>query len=415
MKTEIKKLGDSKIEINIEVDSSVFEEFVIKTIQKIQKNLTVQGFRKGKVPEDIVIQNVGEMNILNEAAEEVINDSYKKIIIKNKIVPLGSPEINITKIARKNPLIFKIVVSVLPEIKLYDYKKILPKIEKKEITIEDKEVEQAMDYIKRSRAKLIEKGPLTSAEKEDFVEIKYSDETNDVADKQIEDKLILGQSGTLSDFEKEIIGMKKGDKKVFKVKVSEKEEKTFNLELKDIKKVEFPELNDEFVKTIGKFKNLEEFKANIKEGIKREKEFAEKERTCFEFLEKVREKSEIVIPDILVSAEQNKMFNNFKQNIEKEMKLEDYLKKVLKTEKEILESFKAQAKIRVSNFLILRKIAEDEKIEANKEEIDKKEKEIIQYYGLKKEDIDINQIREYTEEQIIIQKTFDYIYSFYNK
>ncbi len=445
MKTEIKKLEDSKIEINVEIDSVSFEGVVKDIIEKTRKKITIPGFRKGgrtPPPENIVIQNVGEINILYEAAEEAINNSYRRIVEDNKIEPLGKPEISIIKIARKNPLIFKIIVSIFPEIKLPDYKKEdlfgLSKIEKREVVVDEKEIEQTLDYIRKSRAKLIKKFSaeaenFTLAEKGDFVEIEYMEENHKLqitnhklkiknnkgsdehTDKEgkIKDKIILGQSGMLSDFEKEIIGMKKGEKKVFTIKISEKEIKTFNLELKDVKKVELPELNDDFVKTVGNFKNLEEFKLRLKEGIKREKEIAEKERICLEFLEKIREKSGIEVPEVLIKFEQERTFNNFKQNVEKEISFDDYLKKTKKTEGEILKLFEDQAKIRTLNFLILKEIAKNEKIEASQDEVEKRQKEIIQHYGLKKEDIDEGEIKKYAEEEIINQKTFDYIYSLY--
>ena len=415
MKTELKKIENSKVEINVEIEAVEFEKSVQAVIGKIKKRITIQGFRKGKAPESVVVQNVGEMNVLSDAAEELINKSYSQIIKENKLEPLGRPEINIIKIARKNPLVFKIVVAFFPEIKLADYSgPNLPKIElKKDVgVVDEKEVEQTLDYVRKSRAKLFDKEGSDLAEKGDFVYIEY---TNIADNQKNEDRFILGQSEAQPNpFEKEVIGMKIDETKIVKIKTDKNKETEFNLVLKSIKRVELPEINDEFIKTIGKFNNLEDFKANIREGIKAEKISAEKQRVCFEFLEKLRTKTKIDIPEILIKLEQEKMLAHLKENVEKEIPFGEYLEKIGKSEEEMLKSFEDQAKVKVANFLILREISKEQKIEATKEELDKKTKEIVQYYELKEEDIDKPQIEKYAEEQIIAQKTFNYIYSLYN-
>lgn len=416
MKIDIKKLENSKIEINVEIDLIDFEREFQIILEKFKKTTIIQGFRKGKAPENIVIQNIGEMRILNEAAENIINKSYRKIIKDNNLEPLGSPEINIVKIARKNPFVFNLSVFLYPEIKISDYEgNNLPKIEKSlDLDVKEEEIEETLNYIRKSRAQLFEKGS-DLAEKGDFVEIEYNN-VND--DKISKDSFLINQDNQsqVNPFEKEVVGMKKNEIKIVEVEQKEKEgEKLlkFKVKLKEVKRVEFPEINDEFIKSLGNFKNLEDFKANIKEGLKKEKVEAEKQGICYKFLEKISEKTKIDIPEILIKSEQTKMFDNFKKNIEKEISFDEYLKKTDKKEEDFLMSFVEQAKIRVTNFLFLKEITKKQKIIATENEIQKKTQEIIQYYGLE-EDIDKKQINKYAEEQIKTQKTFDYIYSLYS-
>ncbi len=152
-KCTLKKLEKSKVEITGSIKAEEFSTFRKQALQNINDEVTIDGFRKGKVPENVLISKVGDMAILEEMAELAISKIYPEIIISEKIDAIGRPEISITKLALDNPLEFKIVTTVTPEIKLGDYKKhskeqnIKPE-EKFEVT--DKEIEDALVKIKAS-------------------------------------------------------------------------------------------------------------------------------------------------------------------------------------------------------------------------------------------------------------------------
>lgn len=150
---KIKKLEKSQVEITGAVKAEEFSTFKKKALQNINDEITVDGFRKGKVPENILLAKVGEMMVLEEMAELALSKAYPEIIINEKIDALGRPEISITKIASGNPLEFKIVTAVTPEIKMGDYAKIAKEENKKPVEIievADKEVEDAIEKIKES-------------------------------------------------------------------------------------------------------------------------------------------------------------------------------------------------------------------------------------------------------------------------
>ncbi len=150
---KIKKLEKSQVEITGSIDTPEFTAFKKQAIQNINDEISIDGFRKGKAPENVITSKVGEMAILEEMAELAISKAYPEIVVKEEIDALGRPEISITKLAMNNPLEFKIVTAVSPEIKLGDFKKIAKEInstpeEKFEVT--DKEVEDALERIKKS-------------------------------------------------------------------------------------------------------------------------------------------------------------------------------------------------------------------------------------------------------------------------
>lgn len=153
MNITIKKLEKSRVEITGSIPVAKFSSFRKQALQNLNEQVTIDGFRKGKVPEVTLISKVGEMAILEEMAELALSQVYPEIIIDKKIDAIGRPEINITKLALDNPLEFRIVTTVTPEIKLGDYKKIAKTENKKpEETFEvtDKEVEDALTKIKTS-------------------------------------------------------------------------------------------------------------------------------------------------------------------------------------------------------------------------------------------------------------------------
>jgi FKBP-type peptidyl-prolyl cis-trans isomerase (trigger factor) len=150
---KINKLEKSKIEIVGSIDTKDFVIFRNKALQNINDEVSIDGFRKGKVPENVLISKVGEMSVLEEMAELALSKAYPEIIVEEKIDAIGRPEISITKLAIDNPLEFKIVTTVTPEIKLGDYKKIAKTENKKPVEtfeVTEKEIEDALVKIKSS-------------------------------------------------------------------------------------------------------------------------------------------------------------------------------------------------------------------------------------------------------------------------
>ena len=158
LKISVKKLPHSEVEVEGELPAEIFETYFDRAVKKLGENLEVPGFRKGKAPESILLAQLGEGKILEEMAELALAEHYPKIIEENKIDAISRPEVAITKLARKNPLGFKIKTAVLPEVKLPDYKKIAKK-EKgavpeadKNITVTEEDLENTILDIRKSRA-----------------------------------------------------------------------------------------------------------------------------------------------------------------------------------------------------------------------------------------------------------------------
>lgn len=155
MRVKVIKLPKSEVEIEGEIAADVFESYFSKALKKISQNVKLDGFRAGKVPENVLISKVGEMPILEEMAKLALSEHYPKILEEEKIDAISQPQISITKLARNNPLGFKIKTAIVPEIKLPDYKQIAKNItseKREEISVSDEDVESTIMDIRKSRA-----------------------------------------------------------------------------------------------------------------------------------------------------------------------------------------------------------------------------------------------------------------------
>lgn len=158
MKIEIIKLPKSEIELKIEVPIEEWQEFLDEAAKELSRDLKIEGFRPGHAPLKLVEEKIGMAKILEEAAQHCAKKCYVRAILDNNIEAIGRPEISVTKVAKDNPFEFKARVAVMPEVELTDYLKIAKKKKpknKEEIIVEDKEVEQSLEWLQKSRAKYI--------------------------------------------------------------------------------------------------------------------------------------------------------------------------------------------------------------------------------------------------------------------
>ncbi len=420
MKTNSKKLEKSQLEIEFELSPEEFQKYFNKAILHYQDHIKVDGFRKGQVPLKMVEEKVEKENLLMEAGDLAVKDSYTKFVTENKLEPIGNPEVQILKIAKGSPLLFKVKIALLPEIQLPDYKEIVSKIPSNKVSVDEKEIEDAVIYLQKSRAKF---SPLDKpADKKDFVEIEYQNEGINNG-KVIKDRFTLGEGGFMKDFEDNLIGMKAGEEKQFKAKFPENtpnkalagKESDFKVKMLSVQKMEIPEINDEFAKSLGVFDSLVALKDNLKEGITLEKQETEVQRKRGEMLEKITKEITFELPEKMVEYEQTRLFEDLKNNISAQFKIsfEQYLATVKKTEKELKDSFKLEAEKRIKNYLVLQEIGKKENIEITDKEIEEEaNKELRRYPKEQAVKIDIEQLKEYSEGALFNEKVFQKLESF---
>lgn len=420
MKVSQRKLPKSMVEIEAELTSEEFKGFVEKATLNACQKAEFKGFRKGTAPKEMVEEKVGKENLLIDAADLAIKETYPKIILEQKLEPISQPNVDIIKLAIGSPFIFKVKIAVLPDIKLPDYKKIASKVETKQVFVEEKEIDDSLVFLQKSQAKFFTLQK--PAEYKDFIEIEY--ESKDINQgKEMKDSFVLGEGGFVAGFEEKLVGMKIGEEKEFSLIFSKNynrkdlagKEVNFKVKLLNVQKVELPEINDDFAKSLGNFNDLGSLKNNIKEGLKAEKEIVEKERKRKEILEKINKESKFEIPEILVNAEKERLLKDLKERINQNLKIsfESYLTSTNQTAETLKDSFLKESEKKIKNFLILREIGQRENIFVSEEEVEEEISKTIKNYPKGQiEKIDIAGLKEYTKEVIYNKKVFEKLESF---
>ena len=339
----IKKLDKSQIEISASIPATIWEAGRKQALKNINETVSIDGFRKGNVPENILISKVGEKVINEEMAELALSKVYIDILMDNKIEAIGKPDVQVMKLAIGNPLEFKATTAVIPEIKLPDYKSIakkeVEKDAKSEIKVEDKDVDEAILKIRKSRA---------------------SHEGHD------HDKM------TPEEHEKAIMDS-------------------------------LPEFNDEFVRSLGDFKDIAEFKEKVREMVGQNKKDEAREKLRIRIADAIVDATKADLPEIMIETELDRTQAQFASDIEKMgVKMEDYLKHAKKTIEEIRKDWLPHAEKKAKLQLVLNSIASAEKIVVDPKEIEDEVNHIVEHY----KEADRERASVYAETVLTNEKVF---------
>lgn len=423
MKYTVKENTPVKHVVEFEVPAEELDKYYNIVLQEFIENLELPGFRKGKVPASMAEQNIRSELVLSEAGEKVVSDYWKNYLEETLIEAISHPEIKIIKIAKGNPFIFTASVEILSPLKLPDVKKIASEVKKQEIKVEDKEIEDAITWLRNARATLTEKKDGV-VETGDYIEVEFT--FNDLPDTfshlkgTQKDAFLVGKNNTIEGFDEAVIGMKKGEEKTFEGKMGQKIDKMqpekmpvkINVKIVTIQKMDLPELTDEWVKSLGRLETVQALREDIKNGLTEEKKIAEINRIRAEAIDKILEKVEFEIPSILLKREEDNLMENLKERVNYEMNIDlpKYLEQIKKTEEEVKKEFEKLALERIRRFLILHQISVDEKITATEEEIKAKLDEALSHYPEEeKSKIDMNRASYMIADEIVKEKIFTFL------
>ncbi|MDP2951369.1 MAG: trigger factor [bacterium] len=407
MKTEVKKLEKGEVEITGEMPWEDFDYYRAEAIENLNAGLKIDGFRPGKAPKKVIEEKAGKEDVLFSAANLAIKDKYPEILKNHQLEPIMAPEIAVLKLAHNNPFCFKIKVFVFPEIKLPDLEGLAKQVKKEVKAVEEKEVEDALNWVLKSRADF--KDLSREACLGDFIEVEYQSpqiENN----KLFKDKFILGQGKLVKGFEDNLLSMKTGEEKkfasVFPADFANQslagEKVEFQVKMKKVKEMVLPVLNDEFAKGLGDFKDLLDLKSKIKEGITQEKEIASKIKWRDGVLGMIAKEVDFEIPEIILKSEIERMIQHEGHAKKKEFSLDE--KEALRTK------FLVAAKDRVKKALCLGQIAKEKAISISDEELEEEVNKYLKHYPEEKiKEVDLDKFKEYYKERIIEEKTFQFM------
>ncbi len=418
MNVNINQKENNKIELEVEVPAPEMKMYFDSAASELSKDMDIKGFRPGKVPANIVEREKGSQVLYNQAANIAIQKTLPKILLEKDLDVIGQPEISVNKIASGGPMEYKAIFSTIPEVKLGKYKGL--KIKKKKPKVESKEIDQSLEYLQQSRAKISTVD--RPAKKGDRVEIDFVTRNQDKSKVEGGESknhvLNLGEGKFIPGFEKKLEQMKAGEKKNFSLKVPQDwpqknlagKQLNFEVKLNTVQERNLPQISDEFAKSLGNFQSLDQLKENIKKGISKEKQQKEDQRIKMELIKKAAENAEMEIPEVLIDSELNKMVQELKANVQKMgLEFNKYLQQIKKSTEDLKGEWKQQAKQRVKTALTLNAIAKQENIQASDEEIEQKMNEVLKNYPdpeEAKKKIDLNALKNYTKNAIKNEKVF---------
>ena len=389
MSYTIQKQPKSTVEFNFTITPEEVEPFLHAAAERLSQKSSIPGFRPGKAPYEMIKQRVGEMAILEEALEQIVRKNYTEAIMAEDLETVGSPEINVEKLAPGNTISFKVTVALVPEIeKLGDYK--TAKIKKEKIEIPDEKVEKVLGDLAKMQTK--EKIVERPATKEDKIIVDMEMEQAGVVvegGKSPNFQVYLSEKNYIPGMTDQLVGLKAGDEKTFQLDFPEEHfQKNLAGKKVDIKvkvngvyELEAPKIDDEFAKSVGQA-DLKALKEMLKHNLEHEAEHEQEHKLENKIFEELIANTRFAdIPEILVNEEVNKMLQELERNAAAQgMKMEDYLASVKKDMAQLKLDFAPEAMRRVKAALIVREINKKEKIEVADAEIDQElDKQAEQY------------------------------------
>lgn len=373
-KTNIKKLPKSQVEVSVSLTDEEFKNYYQPVYDEVAAEITIKGFRKGNAPKEMVAGAVDAEKVFTTAIEEAAKETINELKKEHEWVFIDQPNVEVTN--TKEGVSYTVVLTLLPDVDLGDYKKILKKYFDKEIKVEvsEKEKEKALAWLVDSRA------ILTRVEREskngDVVEVKIAAKADgkEIPGAQFDgDRFVLGESQFMEGFDEKLLGKKEGESVSFSLLAGkdywhkELQGKTidFTVEIKGVFNRTKPELNDEFAKSLGaSFQTLEDIQKNIAEGLAMEKEQKEIQDRQIKATTEIAEKAKIELPEILVSRMLDQLVQDMKRMIPKDVK-----KDPKELDEELRAQMQKQAEQNVATHLVVYKIARDEKLTPTEEEI----------------------------------------------
>jgi len=425
MIAKIEKLENNIVQLEITVEAQKFDEALLKSFKKNSKKFDLPGFRKGKAPLAMIKRNYGVEVFYEDAINLVYEDTYPKAIKENDINPVDYPELDIVEIGEGKDFKYTAKVAVMPEVILGEYNGV--EVSKIEYPVSEDEVDKQIKSMQDKGARVEVKAEDAIIEKGDIAIIDFKGFVDGIAFEGGEGKefsLEIGSGSFIDNFEDQLIGLKKDEKKEVNVHFPEeygKEELNgkaamFEVTVNEIKAKEVPELDDEFAKEVSEFDTLDELKADIKNKIvesnnlRAEREFEDK------VVDAACENAKIDIPAVMIKKETDIMLQDLEQKLKvQELDLNSYYKYTNTTEEKVREYMRENAEKRVKTKLVVDEIAKVEKFEATEEELLEKATEYAKQYG----DKDIEKMakllldaqKEYIKADVINEKVIKMLVS----
>ena len=419
MSLQVEKLEKNMAKLTIEVPAEEFDAAIKNAYNKNKNKFSIPGFRKGKAPLAMLEKMYGAGIFYEDAANEVIDASYPKAAEESKEEIVSTPEIKVTQIEKGKAFIYEATVALKPEVTLGEYKGV--EVKKAEAVVTDEDVENELTAARKKNGRLIdvEDGAIEDGDNTIIDFTGYIDDKTFDGGAGTDYPLVIGSHSFIEGFEDQLIGKKKGETCDVNVtfpaeyhadELAGKPAK-FVVTIKEVKRNELPELNDEFASEVSDFDTLDEYKADIRKKLQEKKEQDAKVENENNVIEKVVENAQMELPQPMVDTQAREMVENYARRLQSQgLNINDYMKYTGMTPEKLMEQMRPEAEKRNKTRLVLEKVVEVENVEVSDEKLDEQINEIAASYkleGAKLKEMMGEREKEQIREDLKVQAAID--------
>ena len=378
-------------EIEIKLEGEKWTKCLDNAFKKVNKDVKIDGFRKGSAPKNVYLKNFGVESLYNEAVNEAINVAYKELLDNNELVPVVEPQVDVTGIS-DGSVIFMFKIITKPEVELKKYKDLGVKLEKAKVSKE--EIDNEVENLRKELAEVVvkENAPVASG---DTVVIDFEGFMDGVAfdgGKGENYPLEIGSGMFIPGFEEGLIGKNVNEEVELNLTFPEDyvedlkgKDVTFKVTIHEIKTKVLPEINEEFFEDLGleNVKTEEEFRKEVEKNLLDAKEHELEDKFVEELLQKATEELVVEINEEIVSDEVHRMIHNFEKDLtSRGLSIDTYYEITGLSHEDLHKQMETEAVKRLKYRYVIESIAELEKVDFTKEEVEAKAQEMAENYGI---------------------------------
>ena len=391
MSVQVDNLEKNMAKLTIEVAAEEVEKALQAAYMKEKGKISIPGFRKGKVPRQMIEKMYGPAVFYEDAANTLIQDNYPSAVDESGIDIVSRPTIDVVQIEKGKSFIFTAEVAVRPEVKLGKYLGV--QVTKIDTSVSDDEVAAELEKEREKNARTVTVTD-RAVQNGDTAVIDFEGFVDGVAfegGKGENHPLEIGSHSFIDTFEDQLVGKNAGDEVDVNVTFPEQYQAAelagkpalFKVKIHEVKAKELPELNDEFAQDASEFDTLEEYKADLKKHLEEQKENDAKRTKEDEAIQKIIDKSSMDIPEAMLDTQCENMINEFAQRIAQSgLSMEQYMQFSGLTLDKLKEQVRPEAETRIKSSLVLEQIAKDENIEVTDDEINAEVEKMAAAYGM---------------------------------
>ena len=380
MSLQVEQLEHNMAKLTIEVSAEELEGALQKAYQKQKSRINVPGFRKGKVPRQLIEKMYGPEIFYDDAANALIPEAYSKAYDESGLEIVSQPKIDVTQIEKGKPFIFTAEVATKPEVELGEYKGIeVPKYSNR-VTQKEIDAKLEEEQLKNARTITVEGRPVQDKDEvvldfEGFVDGEAFE-----GGKGENYPLTIGSGSFIPGFEEQLIGAEPED---YHAEDLKGKEAVFKCTVHEIKAKELPELDDEFASEVSEFDTLDELKTDIKAKIKEQKVNDGKRAQEDAAVDAIIESAKMDLPEAMVDTQARQMLDEFAQRMQQQgLTLDQYMQFTGMTADKMMDELRPQAEKRIKTRLVLEAIAKAENIEITDEKLDEEIAKMAEAYQM---------------------------------